>query len=235
MLHKHIREAKEWVQQMNESLLTMSTVKDRYELEWQAKPRSEDIKLGTHLARQQKLFSKPPMKLSEGERELLKVAFKQEIAALQHYQGNGMNFEQRLQAIFDYRQWFQFDVYITPNGGQRSRLTNKTLGARSGAERLFALLVPLLAAVASLYKRAQPDAPRLLALDEAFDRADADNTKELIEYPAAQDFQWIMTGPQLNISGTRVPAGIRYLMLHEKGTKVATAVPKIWKGNQHKD
>jgi hypothetical protein len=238
VLHKYIREAKEWVNKVNEPLQKISTVQDRYELEWQAKPRPEEVKLGSYLAKQQKLFSKPPMKLTEEERELLKVAFKQEINAIWHNHdesSTGMNFEQRLQAIFDYRQWFQFRVYITPKGGQKVQLTNKVLGARSGAERLFALLVPLLAAVTALYNRAAKGAPRLLALDEAFDRADSDNMKQFIEYLAGQDFQWIMTGPQLNISGTQIPVSVRYLMLHEKGSMVATAVPKIWKSNQNKN
>lgn len=238
VLYKYIGEAKEWVNKMNEPLQKMSTVQDHYELEWQPKPRQDVTKLGSYLAKQQKLFSKPLSKLSEEEQELLKAAFKQEIDAIWHNDNeyeSALNFEQRLQTIFDYRQWFQFRIYVTPKGGQRFLLNNKSLGMRSGAERLFDLLVPLLAAVTALYNHAMLGAPRLLALDEAFDRASTDNMKQFVEYLAGQDFQWIMTGPQLNISGTHVPVSIRYLMLHEKGSQVATAVPKIWKSSQVKN
>jgi Putative exonuclease SbcCD, C subunit len=236
VIHKHIREAKEWVEKVNQPLQNMATVRDQYELEWQPvpppPPSLEKMKLGTFLAKQQKLFIKPPAKLNEGEQEQLRTAFRQEIEAIwqnQEAEESTMNFEQRLQVIFDYRQWFQFRVYVTPKDGQRSLLTNNAVGSRSGAERLFALLVPLLAAVTALYNQASEEAPRLLALDEAFDRADTENMKTFVEYLAKQDFQWIMTGPHLNISGSQVPVSIRYLMLHEKGKKVATAVAKIWK------
>jgi DNA repair exonuclease SbcCD ATPase subunit len=238
VLHKYIQEAKEWVGQMNKPLQAMSTVKDHYELEWHVrKPQAEENKFGSYLAKQQKLFNKPLAKLNEEDREQLKTAFKQEIHAVLHNQdeqSRGMNFEQRLQKVFDYREWFEIRVYVTPEGGQKTLLTNQELGKRSGAERLFSLLVPLLAAVAALYNCASATAPRLLALDEAFDRASADNMKQFIEYLARQDFQWIMTGPQLNISGTQIPACVRYLMLHEKGSMTATAVPKIWQSNQTK-
>jgi hypothetical protein len=237
VLYKHIREAREWVDKINEPLQKMATVQDCYELEWQPKPRSGEVKFGSYLAKHQKLFNKLPSKLTEEERDLLKVAFKQEIHAISHSQdesSNSMSFEQRLQAIFDYRQWFQFRVYITPKGGQKFLLTNKTLGTRSGAERLFDLLVPLLAAVTALYNSATIGAPRLLALDEAFGRASADNMRQFVEYLAGQDFQWIMTGPHLNISGTQVPVSVRYLLLHEKGKKTATAVASIWKSHQTK-
>jgi hypothetical protein len=235
VLHRYIREAKEWVDKINEPLGKMATVHDYYELEWQAKPRPEGTKLGSYLAKQQKLFNKALSKMNEEERDLLRVAFKQEINAIWHNHDeskDGMSFEQCLQTVFDYRQWFQFKVYVTPKGGQKTLLTNKVLGTRSGAERLFALLVPLLAAVTALYNQAAIGAPRLLALDEAFDRASTDNMKQFIEYLAKQDFQWIMTGPQLNISGTQVPASIRYLLLHEKGRKTATAIARIWQSRQ---
>lgn len=230
VVYKHIQEARTWVSKINERLKTMPTIQDYYELDWQPKAQLEETKFGSHLAKRQKLFSKPLAKLTEDEQNLIKEAFKQEIDIIwcnQDY-NSGLNFEQRLQKVFDYRQWFQFKIYITPKEGQKFLLTNQTLGTRSGAERLFALLVPLLAAVAALYNQAAPGAPKLLALDEAFDRASFDNMKIFVEYLAEQEFQWIMTGPQLNASGTKVPVSIRYLMLYEKGKKAATAVPRIW-------
>ncbi len=236
MLYKYIQKAKEWVDDINKPLSTVSTVGDRYELEWHIRTHLDANTLGKHLAKHYKLFSKPAMKLLEQERSLLKEAFSQEINTIWLSQGdtNGMNFEQRLQAIFDYRQWFQFKVYVTPKGGQKQPLDNKLVGSHSGAERLFDLLIPLLAALSALYNSAADGAPRLLALDEAFDRASFKNMKLFIEYLAEQNFQWIMTGPQLNISGANVPVSIRYLMLHEKGKSAATAVPKIWQSSLNK-
>jgi uncharacterized protein YPO0396 len=105
-------------------------------------------------------------------------------------------------------------------------------GARSGAEQLFALYVPLFAALSALYNSAAPGAPRLLALDEAFDKVSSANTQRILEFLIAQDFQWIMTGPQVSGAGTRVPASARYLMIHEKGSPAATASASFWSDQQ---
>lgn len=43
---------------------------------------------------------------------------------------------------------------------------------------------------------------------------------------------WIMTGPQISGMGSGVPVSAEYQMLHEKGTRVATAVPFYWIAGQ---
>ena len=137
-----------------------------------------------------------------------------------------------LEQVFDYREWFHFDVWITPIGGQRQRLTDRLAGTRSGAEQLFALYVPLFAALAAVYKTAAPGAPRLLALDEAFDKVSVANTQRIMEFLVSQDFQWMMTGPQISGTSEKIPASARYLMIHEKGSPIATASASFWAGNQ---
>ncbi len=144
-----------------------------------------------------------------------------------------MNFMEALEQVFDYREWFHFDVWVTAAGGQRQRLTDRVAGARSGAEQLFALYVPLFAALGALYRSAAPGAPRLLALDEAFDKVSTANTQRIIEFLVSQDFQWIMTGPQVNGTGSKIPASARYLMIHEKGSPVATASASFWSDSQN--
>ncbi|GAC1680603.1 MAG: hypothetical protein NVS9B9_01910 [Ktedonobacteraceae bacterium] len=144
-----------------------------------------------------------------------------------------MNFMDALEQVFDYREWFHFDVWVTPiGGGQRQRLTDRVAGTRSGAEQLFALYVPLFAALGALYRTAAPGAPRLLALDEAFDKVSVINTQRIMEFLVSQDFQWIMTGPQVSGTGAKIPASARYLMLHEKGSPIATASASFWSDSQ---
>jgi uncharacterized protein YPO0396 len=105
-------------------------------------------------------------------------------------------------------------------------------GTRSGAEQLFALYVPLFAALGAIYRSAAPGAPRLLALDEAFDKVSVVNTQRIIEFLVSQDFQWIMTGPHISGMGAKIPASARYLMIHEKGSPFATASASFWTDNQ---
>ena len=98
-----------------------------------------------------------------------------------------------LEQVFDYREWFHFDVLVAPVGGQWHRLTDRMAGTRSGAEQLFALYVPLFAALAALYRSAAPGAPRLLALDEAFDKVSVANTQRIVKVFLARfpmDHDW---------------------------------------------
>jgi uncharacterized protein YPO0396 len=187
-------------------------------------------RLGSHLAQHYRLLRKPAQALTTEETETLMGAFRREIEAvrLRQQENPDTNFLEALEQVFDYREWFHFDVWVTPIGGQRQRLTDRIAGTRSGAEQLFALYVPLFAALGALYRSAAYGAPRLLALDEAFDKVSAANTQRILEFLVSQDFQWIMTGPQVSGAGSKIAACARYLMLHEKGSPIATASASFW-------
>lgn len=229
-IRTHIFEAEEWVQQVNHVLSGLPMIGEHYALQWKPPAEYDLTKLGSHLAQHYKLLRKPVQTLTTEEAERLMAAFRQEIQSvrLRQQENPEMNFMEALEQVFDYREWFHFDVLVTPIGGQRQRLTDRMAGTRSGAEQLFALYVPLFAALAALYRTASPGAPRLLALDEAFDKVSAANTQRIMEFLVSQDFQWIMTGPQISGAGSKIPACARYLMLHEKGSPFAGASASFW-------
>jgi len=229
-IRTHILEAEEWVQQINTVLSGLPMIGEHYSLQWKPPAEYDLTKLGSHLAQHYRLLRKPAQSLTDEEAETLMGAFRQEIRAvrLRQQETPDMNFMEALEQVFDYREWFHFDVWVTPIGGQRQRLTDRVAGTRSGAEQLFALYVPLFAALGAIYRSAAPGAPRLLALDEAFDKVSVANTQRIMEFLVSQDFQWIMTGPQVSGTGAKIPACARYLMLHEKGTPFATASASFW-------
>ncbi len=233
-IRTHILEAEEWVQQINGVLSNLPMIGEHYSLQWKAPAEYDMTKLGSHLARHHRLLRKPAQALTPEETETLMNAFRREIESvrLRQQETPDTNFMEVLEQVFDYREWFHFDVWVTPIGGQRQRLTDRVAGTRSGAEQLFALYVPLFAALGALYKSAAPGAPRLLALDEAFDKVSTSNTQRIIEFLVSQDFQWIMTGPQVSGAGTKIAATARYLMIHEKGSTVATASASFWSDKQ---
>jgi hypothetical protein len=229
-IRTHILEAEEWVQQINTVLSNLPMIGEHYSLQWKPLPEFDPTKLGSHLAQHYRLLRKPAQTLTAEETETLMGAFRREIEAvrLQQQEHPDMNFMDALEQVFDYREWFHFDVWVTPIGGQRQRLTDRVAGTRSGAEQLFALYIPLFAALGAIYRSAAPGAPRLLALDEAFDKVSVANTQRIIEFLVSQDFQWIMTGPHISGMGAKIPACARYLMIHEKGSPVATASASFW-------
>lgn len=69
---------------------------------------------------------------------------------------------------------------------------------------MFALYVPLFAALAALYQSAAPWAPRLFAMDEAFDKVSEDNVTLLLGFLVDLAFQWIVASPRLNGAGRAV-------------------------------
>ncbi len=233
-IRTHILEAEEWVQQINTVLSGLPMIGEHYSLQWKPLSEFDPAMLGGHLAQQYKLLRKPVQTLTTEESETLMAAFRQEIESVRIRQQEipDMNFMDALEQVFDYREWFHFDVWVTAVGGQRQRLTDRVAGTRSGAEQLFALYVPLFAALGALYRVAAPGAPRLLALDEAFDKVSVANTQRIMEFLVSQDFQWIMTGPQVSGTGAKIPASARYLMLHEKGSPFATASASFWSDSQ---
>ena len=233
-IRTHILEAEEWVQQVNGVLKGLPMIGEHYALQWKPPAEYDLTKLGSHLAQHYKLLRKPSQTLTTEETEALMGAFRREIEAVRIRQQENpeTNFMETLEQVFDYREWFHFDVLVAPVGGQWQRLTDRMAGTRSGAEQLFALYVPLFAALAALYRSAAPGAPRLLALDEAFDKVSVANTQRIMEFLVSQDFQWIMTGPQISGTGAKIPACARYLMIHEKGSPVATASASFWSDSQ---
>src|SRR6266516_2060831 len=233
-IRTHILEAEEWVQQVNGVLKGLPMIGEHYALQWKPPTEYDLTKLGSHLAQHYKLLRKPAQTLTTEETETLMGAFRREIEAVRIRQQENpeTNFMETLEQVFDYREWFHFDVLVAPVGGQWHRLTDRMAGTRSGAEQLFALYVPLFAALAALYRSAAPGAPRLLALDEAFDKVSVANTQRIMEFLVSQDFQWIMTGPQIIGTSEKITASARYLMIHEKGSPVATASAAFWAGNQ---
>jgi uncharacterized protein YPO0396 len=70
----------------------------------------------------------------------------------------------QLARALDYRRWHRFRVERLQDGQWR-----KLSGPASSGERALGLTVPLFAAIASFYSQgSNPDAPRLMLLDEAF-------------------------------------------------------------------
>lgn len=233
-IRTQILEAEEWVQQINDVLSNLPLIGEHYALQWKPPVEYDMTKLGSYLAQHYRLLRKPAQTLTVEETETLMGAFRREIEGvrLQQQENPSTNFLEALEQVFDYREWFHFDVWVTPIGGQRQRLTDKVAGTRSGAEQLFALYVPLFAALGALYRSASHGAPHLLALDEAFDKVSTANTQRIVEFLVSQNFQWMMTGPQVSGTGSKIPASARYLMIHEKGSPIATASASFWSDQQ---
>ena len=232
-IRKHILEAESWIARINGVLAHTAIIEEHYHLDWTTNEYERD-QPGSYLAQHHQLLRRQAQTLKEEEIEALVHAFRQEVASVRAslQENSGLSFADGLAQIFDYRRWFRFQITLILADKRRLHLTDRLLKQRSGAEQYVSLYVPFFAALSALYESAGEGAPRLIALDEAFDKVSVKNTKLMLKFLASQQFQWIMTGPRLTGEGTELPACVRYLMLHEKGTELATGFSSFWSNVQ---
>jgi uncharacterized protein YPO0396 len=216
-----IRRAEAWVDGINAVLARIPLVHERYVLE--LRPGND---LSGPLARHYALFRTSPDALSSEQRQTLLEALREATAEAQrrHEQG-GAQFVEELERLLDYRAWLRLEVAVIGASGQRVVLTDRVAKTRSGAEQMMAQYVPLFAALSALYDLAAPWAPRLLALDEAFDKASDESSQQMLRFLVGQGFQWLMTSPRLTGQGSAVPVYAEYLMLHERASRKAYGIP----------
>lgn len=141
----------------------------RYRLQWQPLGEDAGAPVGLVAARERLLNTSADLWSAE-DRRVVGHMLQQRIAAERERadadpgrSGQGSLIEQLTRAL-DYRRWHQFRVQRLQDGQWR-RLS----GPASSGERALGLTVPLFAAIASFYSQgANPHAPRLMLLDEAF-------------------------------------------------------------------
>jgi Putative exonuclease SbcCD, C subunit len=229
IIGKHIVDAEQWVDRMNAVLSQTAFVGEYYHLRWTPKP-PDQTQPGSQLGRFHDLLRKHPQAFKQQEVDDLVHAFQQEIAVLRTYQQamTDASFAEALSRILDYRSWFQFEIYIRRADGSQQHLTNRFFKKGSGAEQYVTLYIPFFAALSALYESAAREAPRLIALDEAFDKVSVENTRKLLKFLASQHFQWIMSGPRATGEGAEIPACVKYTMYCQKEREVATGFPSFW-------
>ena len=226
---RHITDAEAWVERMNAVLGQSPLVGEYYRLKWVYKQQDRNHP-GNALAQYHDLLRRQTQTFKQEEIDALVYAFRQEINALRAQQQatSDATFAETLAQIFDYRTWFQFELYITRDDGTQQHLTNRFLKKGSGAEQYVTLYVPFFAALSALYESAGKGAPRLIALDEAFDKVSVENTRKLLKFLSSQNFQWVMTGPRVTGEGTEIPACVKYTMFCQKEQELATGFASFW-------
>jgi Putative exonuclease SbcCD, C subunit len=216
-----IRRAEVWVDGINAVLARIPLVHERYLLE--LRPGNE---LSGPLARHYGLFHTSPDALSSQQRQGLLDALREATdEAQRRHEQDGAQFADELERMLDYRAWLRLEVAVIGASGHRVVLTDRVAKTRSGAEQMMAQYVPLFAALSALYDLAAPWAPRVLALDEAFDKASDESSQQMLRFLVGQGFQWLMTSPRLTGQGSAVPAYAEYLMVHDRASRKAYGVP----------
>ena len=186
-LHDLLRRGEELVRHMNDELRQRPTSTGMM-LRFAWNPL-DDGPPGLAQARQQLLRAGATW--SPAERQALGEFLQARIREMRAQRSEG-TWQQHLAAALDYRTWHTFSVERCQDGHWK-RLTRRTHGTGSGGEKAVALTVPQFAAAAAHYRTADPRAPRLILLDEAFVGIDADMRAKCMGLLAAFDLDFVMT------------------------------------------
>uniref|UniRef100_UPI002456A7EC SbcC/MukB-like Walker B domain-containing protein n=1 Tax=Nocardia wallacei TaxID=480035 RepID=UPI002456A7EC len=133
-----------------------------------------------------------------------------------------------LATTLDYRTWRVFSFTLITADGTEDRLTVARHSALSGGEQSVSLHLPLFAAAHVMLDSADPQAPRLLALDEAFAGVDDNGRSELLGLSVDFDLDLFMTGYDLWITYDHVPACAHYDLAHSAAENTVSATLLVW-------
>ncbi|MGW3654719.1 TIGR02680 family protein [Streptomyces sp. NPDC005151] len=141
-------------------------------------------------------------------------------------------YRQLLAEVLDYRRWRQFAFQLVRPDAVEERLTRARHSRLSGGEQSVSLHLPLFAAAHAMLNSAHPDAPRLLALDEAFAGVDDTGRGELMSLAAQFDLDLFMTGYDLWAVHSAVGAAAHYDLAHSAVDHTVSALLLLWDGER---
>ncbi|MDT8860533.1 TIGR02680 family protein [Alkalihalobacillus sp. MEB130] len=140
------------------------------------------------------------------------------------------NLEQALKQVLDYRDWYKFKILYTLEGQKEKTLDEKNLNILSGGEKAMAIYIPLFSAAYSKYSASSPDAPYIIALDEAFAGVDEENISEMFSLMERLGFNYILTSQALwadypTVSGINI-----FRLSYDKVARFVCSEPWRWDG-----
>jgi len=154
----------------------------------------------------------------------------QQIKAVRAENDTG-TWQEHLAFALDYRRWHQFAVERKQEGTWK-RLTKRTHGTGSGGEKAIALTLPQFAAAAAHYGTADPLAPRLILLDEAFVGVDSDMRSKCMDLLTAFDLDFVMTSEREWACYPTVPAVAIYQLSARADVDAVGLTRWVWNGKQ---
>ena len=219
-----LNDADELVGGINRSLADRPTASGKsVQLRWEIDSADPAVRVALGLLR------RTPELLGSDEREQLRRFFATAIAQ-RRAEDPASGYAEILWQVLDYRTWHAFVPQVRSASGGIQRLTRTVFRSLSGGEQAVVLHLPLFAAAAAHYDRASVDAPRLVALDEAFAGIDEGMRAELMGLLVRFDLDVLLTGHELWGTYEQVPALMVYDLLRHPPLEGVSAFAVRWDG-----
>ncbi|HEY1920402.1 MAG TPA: TIGR02680 family protein [Streptosporangiaceae bacterium] len=224
-LHELITAAETEVRQMNDELESRPTSTGmKLRLVWQqAREAPDGLDRVRHKLRQ-------TVDAWSGDDRATVGSFLQQRIATEHAANPAAGWAEALTAALDYRRWHEFVIQRYQDGHWRP-----ATGPASGGERALAASVPLFAAASAHYKSAgNPNAPRLIALDEAFAGVDDDSRAKCLGLLATFDMDVVMTSEREWGCYPQVPGLGICQLARQDGIDAVLVTPWRWDGQERR-
>lgn len=229
-----IRKAKKWIDNMNKIMKDMDTSSGlEFQLKWEAKsPEGEDE---LHTSDLVKLLEIDPRAIKDNDIKRITGHFKARIERARKYRDDGQDYSALhmiMKEILDYRQWYEFKLFYQKTGESRRELSNNAYDRFSGGEKALSMYVPLLASLCAKYSSSRIDAPRIIAMDEAFAGVDENNVENMFSLINSLNFNFIMNSQALWGDYKTVPSLSIYELIRDKNSSTVLKVKYKWTGKE---
>ena len=201
-LSHRINNSQEWTQRMSGIMEQLNTSMGlRFSLVWKGKPADQQKELDT--GELLKLLRKNPMVMGDADRQKITDHFRAKINRARErsqMEATPATYSELMREALDFRNWFTFRLFYQKGGAEKQtkkELTDSAFNSFSGGEKAMAMYVPLFAALAAQYIAAGKEAPRLMALDEAFAGVDETNIESMFALVHDLGFDYIMNSQAL--------------------------------------
>ena len=195
-IRERIESSKNWVKMINEIMQQMQQGSSlSFSLEWKSKSAEAMEELDTkELVR---IFQIDASMLTDADSTRLNNHFQSKLKRLMEISSENLSYTDIIFEVLDYRNWFEFKMSYQRKGENKKELTNKVFSVFSGGEKAKTMYIPLFAAVYAKLMSAKKDAPRIIALDEAFAGVDDTNIREMFGILSSLNLDYILTSQAL--------------------------------------
>lgn len=192
-IRKKITSSNEWILEVRNLMESMNTSSGlSFSIKWRGKAKESESEMDT--SEIVKLLMKDPDSLKEEDFDKVTDHFRSKIALEEEkYEESERNYLEIIRNVLDYRKWFEFSLEFKRTSMPKKELTDKEFSKFSGGEKAIAMYVPLFAGIYAKFNAAKKDAPRVIALDEAFAGVDDDNILDCFRILESMDIDYVMT------------------------------------------
>ena len=234
-LSYRIGESRKWIQAMSSLMRQMNTSMElTFSLDWKPKKIEGPDELQTEEL--ERLLNLDRSLLKQQDIDRVARHFRAKVHKAREAvedRGETLNYIDLVRNALDFRQWYEFKMYMHRADAVKKELTDNAFNKFSGGEKALAIYVPLLAAVnAQLQKADDEKHPCLIALDEAFAGVDDYNISSMFALVQQLGFDYLMNSQILWGCYATVKSLRIALLWRPANSEVVSVENYLWNGRE---